>query len=113
MKQAGYEVTWITNQQTQTRRNTLLTTLSKMADNQVYLNNNRAQNASQFDGEVVEPFVSSLKKSEGRKMIIVHEYIHTGELICDMLKSLGYNFVSLPSKNAVEDIRKFKFKPSI
>lgn len=42
MQQAGYEVAWITNQQTQTKRNTMLTTLSQMADRQVYLNNNRA-----------------------------------------------------------------------
>ena len=30
------KITWITNQQTQTRRNTMLTTLSQLADQQVY-----------------------------------------------------------------------------
>ncbi|HCS27448.1 MAG TPA: hypothetical protein DIW43_08330, partial [Spongiibacteraceae bacterium] len=56
MQQAGYQVTWITNQQTQTKRNTMLTTLSQMADRQVYLNNNRAQNAEAHDGAVLQPF---------------------------------------------------------
>lgn len=72
LKQAGYHITWITNQQTQTRRNTLLTTLSQMADDQVYLNNNREQNASQYDSAVLEPFVASLQESHPRQAIIVH-----------------------------------------
>jgi heptose-I-phosphate ethanolaminephosphotransferase len=45
MKQAGYKTFWITNQQTMTKRNTMLTTFSEQADEQVYLNNNRNQNA--------------------------------------------------------------------
>ncbi|MCK0155516.1 phosphoethanolamine transferase CptA [Alcanivorax sp. S6407] len=72
MKQAGYEVTWITNQQTQTKRNTMLTTMSQMADNQVYLNNNRAQNANQYDEEVLAPFREVIAESGKKKMIIVH-----------------------------------------
>lgn len=73
MKQAGYEITWITNQQTQTRRNTMLTTLSQMADHQVYLNNNREQNANQFDGNVLAPFQDALDQSGKKKqMIVVH-----------------------------------------
>ena len=72
MKQAGYEITWITNQQTQTRRNTMLTTLSQLADHQVYLNNNRQQNARQYDGVVLKPFTDTLKESAQKKMIIVH-----------------------------------------
>ena len=72
MKQAGYEITWITNQQTQTRRNTMLTTLSQLADQQVYLNNNREQNANQFDGAVIAPFLDSLTGSDDKKMIVVH-----------------------------------------
>lgn len=72
MQQAGYEITWITNQQTQTRRNTMLTTLSQMADHQVYLNNNRAQNASQYDEDVIAPFRDALAGSARKKVIIVH-----------------------------------------
>lgn len=72
MKQAGYEITWITNQQTQTRRNTLLTTLSQLADHQVYLNNNRSQNASQYDGAVIEPFLHQLHSNAPKKFIVIH-----------------------------------------
>lgn len=72
MKQAGYEITWITNQQTQTKRNTMLTTLSQMADHQVYLNNNRKQNASQYDGDVIVPFIETLSQSSPKKFIVVH-----------------------------------------
>ncbi len=72
MKQAGYEITWITNQQTQTRRNTMLTTLSQLADHQVYLNNNRQQNASQYDGAVIAPFQKALEQSAPKKMIVIH-----------------------------------------
>ena len=72
MQQAGYDITWITNQQTQTRRNTMLTTLSQMADHQVYLNNNRAQNASQYDEGVLAPFQAALAGKAKKKVIIVH-----------------------------------------
>ena len=72
LSQADFEITWITNQQTQTRRNTMLTTLSQMADKQVYLNNNRRQNSKQFDEVVLEPFMDAIKGSTPRKMIIVH-----------------------------------------
>ena len=60
MKQAGYRTYWITNQQTMTKRNTMLTTFSEEADEQVYLNNNREQNARQYDGDVLEPFARVL-----------------------------------------------------
>lgn len=59
MKQAGYKTYWITNQQTLTKRNTMLTTFSKQADEQFYLNNNRNQNARQYDDDVFEPFSRS------------------------------------------------------
>ncbi|TNE78118.1 MAG: phosphoethanolamine transferase CptA [Gammaproteobacteria bacterium] len=72
MKQAGYEITWITNQQTQTRRNTMLTTFSQMADHQIYLNNNREQNASQYDGAVLEPFTEALNNPASKQLIVVH-----------------------------------------
>ncbi|WP_461482779.1 phosphoethanolamine transferase CptA [Porticoccus sp.] len=72
MKQAGYDITWITNQQTQTRRNTMLTTFSQLADHQVYLNNNRQQNANQYDNVVLQPFSEALGTAAPRKFIVVH-----------------------------------------
>ena len=72
MKQAGYKTFWITNQQTMTKRNTMLTTFSQQADAQVYLNNNRNQNAAQYDGDVIEPFNKAMADSAPRKLIVVH-----------------------------------------
>jgi heptose-I-phosphate ethanolaminephosphotransferase len=72
MKQAGYEITWITNQQTQTKRNTMLTTLSQLADKQIYLNNNKDQNAHQHDGVVLAPFAQALSSPAAKKFIVVH-----------------------------------------
>ena len=72
MKQAGYKTFWITNQQTMTKRNTMLTTFSEQADEQVYLNNNRNQNAAQYDGDVIAPFNKALGDAAPRKLIVVH-----------------------------------------
>jgi heptose-I-phosphate ethanolaminephosphotransferase len=72
MKQAGYKTFWITNQQTMTKRNTMLTTFSEQADEQVYLNNNRNQNAAQYDGDVIAPFNKALTDAAPRKLIVVH-----------------------------------------
>ena len=72
LSQAGFETTWITNHQTQTRRNTMLTVLSQTADHHVYLNNNRRQNAAQFDEVVLEPFSEALKRTGPHKLIVVH-----------------------------------------
>jgi len=72
MKQAGYKTFWITNQQTMTKRNTMLTTFSEQADEQVYLNNNRNQNAAQYDGDVIEPFNKALGDPAAHKLIVVH-----------------------------------------
>ncbi|MCO8314234.1 phosphoethanolamine transferase CptA [Pseudomonas mandelii] len=72
MKQAGYKTFWITNQQTMTKRNTMLTTFSQQADEQVYLNNNRNQNTAQYDGDVIEPFNKALADAAPRKLIVVH-----------------------------------------
>jgi len=73
MKQAGYSTYWITNQQTQTQRNTMLTAFSKIADHQVYLNNNRRQNSASYDEVVFEPFQNILKDhSVKKKFIVVH-----------------------------------------
>lgn len=72
MKQAGYKIWWITNQQTLTARNTQLTTFSRQADEQIYLNNNRMQNTKQHDGAVVDPFKVALSDPAKRKFIVVH-----------------------------------------
>ena len=72
MKQAGYRTYWITNQQTMTKRNTMLTTFSEQADEQFYLNNNREQNARQYDGDVLAPFAEVLADAAPRKFIVVH-----------------------------------------
>ncbi len=80
MKQAGYKTYWITNQQTQTDRNTMLTTFSKQADEQIYLNNNRSQNSAQYDEVVFKPFEKILNNgvhngvhnSVQKKFIILH-----------------------------------------
>lgn len=72
MKQAGYKSYWITNQQTVTRRNTMLTTFSKQTDEQIYLNNTRVQDSRQYDGDVLEPFKKVLQDPTPRKFIVVH-----------------------------------------
>ncbi|AIN57116.1 phosphoethanolamine transferase CptA [Pseudomonas soli] len=72
MKQAGYKTFWITNQQTMTKRNTMLTTFSQQTDVPVYLNNQRNQNASQYDSVVLEPFDKALRDPADKKLIIVH-----------------------------------------
>jgi heptose-I-phosphate ethanolaminephosphotransferase len=72
MKQAGYKTYWITNQQTMTRRNTLLTTFSQQADEAYYLNNNRSQNTRQYDEVVLTPFSKVLQEEAPKKFIVVH-----------------------------------------
>jgi heptose-I-phosphate ethanolaminephosphotransferase len=72
MKQAGYQSYWITNQQTMTKRNTMLTTFSRQTDKQYYLNFSRSQNSRQYDEVVLEPFQEILRDPEPRKFIVVH-----------------------------------------
>lgn len=72
MKQAGYTTYWISNQQTQTQRNTLLTAFSKQADEQIYLNNNRSQNSAQYDEVVLKPFEDILQRPVAKKFILIH-----------------------------------------
>jgi len=72
MKQAGYKTFWITNQQTMTKRNTMLTTFSQQTDAPVYLNNQRSQNARQYDDVVLAPFEKALQDPAQKKLIIVH-----------------------------------------
>lgn len=72
MKQAGYKTFWITNQQTMTKRNTMLTNFSQQADEQFYLNNSRDQNSRAYDENVLEPFQKVLADPAEKKLIIVH-----------------------------------------
>ncbi len=72
MKQAGYKTFWITNQQTISKRNTMLVNFSQQTDEQYYLNNQRKQNAKQYDGVVLDPFKKVLNDSAPKKLIIVH-----------------------------------------
>lgn len=72
MKQAGYKTYWITNQQTLTNRNTMLTNFSKQMDVQYYLNNTRHQNSTVYDEAVLKPFEEVLSDDAPRKFIVVH-----------------------------------------
>lgn len=59
MEKAGFKTFWITNQQTLTQRNTMLTAFAKLTNDSKFLNNNRRQNTSSYDEVVVEPFQTS------------------------------------------------------
>jgi len=72
LKQAGYKTYWISNQQTLTARNTMLTTFAKQADEQIFLNNTRSQNSYSFDEKVLAPYSEKLKNPDEKKLIIVH-----------------------------------------
>ncbi len=72
MKQAGYKTFWITNQQTMSKRNTMLTNFSKQMDVQHYMNHSRNQNTREYDSNVFKPFDEALKDEAKRKFIIVH-----------------------------------------
>lgn len=72
MKQAGYKTFWITNQQTMTARNTMLTVFSKQTDEQYYMNQQRTQSAREYDTNVLTPFKDVLADPAPKKFIIVH-----------------------------------------
>ncbi len=72
MKKAGFKTYWITNQQTLTQRNTMLTAFARLCDERVFLNNNRRQNSSSYDEVVLEPFAKALTDPSPRKLIVVH-----------------------------------------
>ncbi|PPC95256.1 MAG: hypothetical protein CTY33_00430 [Methylotenera sp.] len=72
LKQAGYQSYWISNQQTLTARNTMLTTFAKQANVQIFLNNARSQNAYSFDEKVLEPYLRQLNQPDEKKLIVVH-----------------------------------------
>ncbi len=72
MKQAGYRTYWITNQQTLTKRNTMLTNFSEQMDEQFYLNHQRSQNAYSFDSQVLEPLAQILADGHERRFIVIH-----------------------------------------
>ncbi|MTH46944.1 phosphoethanolamine transferase CptA [Intestinirhabdus alba] len=72
MKQAGYKTFWITNQQTMTARNTMLTVFSKQTDKQFYMNQQRTQSAREYDSNVLAPFKAVLADPAPKKFIIIH-----------------------------------------
>ncbi|ENU1227278.1 MULTISPECIES: phosphoethanolamine transferase CptA [Providencia] len=72
MKQAGFKTFWITNQQTMTERNTLLTAFSRQTDKQYYLNNDMAQSSRIYDDVVFSPFKEALADPAEKKFIVVH-----------------------------------------
>ncbi|XTZ38555.1 phosphoethanolamine transferase CptA [Salmonella enterica] len=72
MKQAGYKTFWITNQQTMTARNTMLTVFSRQTDEQFYMNQQRTQSAREYDTNVLSPFKKVLADPAPKKFIIVH-----------------------------------------
>lgn len=72
MKQAGYKTFWITNQQTMTKRNTMLTNFAYQTDEQFFLNNSRDQNSRSYDDNVLDPFSKVLADPAEKKFIIVH-----------------------------------------
>ncbi|BBG61382.1 phosphoethanolamine transferase CptA [Providencia rustigianii] len=72
MKQAGFKTFWITNQQTMTERNTLLTAFSRQTDKQYYLNNDMAQSSRIYDDVVLDPFKEALADPAEKKFIVVH-----------------------------------------
>ncbi|GJH75994.1 hypothetical protein ECZC06_55880 [Escherichia coli] len=72
MKQAGYKTFWITNQQTITARNTMLTVFSRQTDKQYYMNQQRTQSAREYDTNVLKPFREVLNDPAPKKLIIVH-----------------------------------------
>ena len=72
MKQAGYKTFWITNQQSMTERNTMLTVFSKQTDKQFYMNQQRTQSAREYDINVIAPFKTVLADPAPKKFIVVH-----------------------------------------
>lgn len=72
MKQAGYKTFWITNQQTMTERNTMLTVFSEQTDKQFYMNQQRTQSAREYDTNVLPPFKEVMADPAPKKFIVVH-----------------------------------------
>ncbi len=73
MKQAGYKTFWISNQQSLTSRNTILTSFAKQADIQIWTNSSRSQNYSyNYDEKILQPFSDVLSDDSKKKLIIVH-----------------------------------------
>ncbi|OCG01044.1 phosphoethanolamine transferase CptA [Gilliamella sp. wkB112] len=72
MHQAGYKTFWITNQQTMTARNTMLTMFSQQTDEQFYMNNDRNQSSRRYDESVFDPFKTVLADPAEKKFIVIH-----------------------------------------
>ncbi len=72
MKKLGFKTFWITNQQTLTHRNTMLTAFANLTDEPTFLNNNRRQSANSYDEVVLKPFAEALADKAEKKLIVVH-----------------------------------------
>ncbi|MCL1825141.1 MAG: phosphoethanolamine transferase CptA [Betaproteobacteria bacterium] len=72
MKQAGYKIFWVSNQQTIAMGTALLTAFSQQADITKYLNNHRARTAGLPDQVVFEPFTKILSDPAPKKFIVLH-----------------------------------------
>lgn len=72
MKQAGYKTFWITNHQTNSQSNTMLTFFSRQVDNQYYMNHLRGRNERSYDTVVLTPFKEVLADPAPKKFIVVH-----------------------------------------
>jgi heptose-I-phosphate ethanolaminephosphotransferase len=112
MRQAGYKTYWITNQQTLTKRNTMLTTFAKQADEQIFLNNARSQNSYSFDEKVLGPYAEKLRNADEKKLIIVHllgthmKYVYRYPASYDYFKD-GKNLLVSLSKDKVQTINEY------
>jgi heptose-I-phosphate ethanolaminephosphotransferase len=71
MRQVGYKIIWITNQQTMDRVS-LTTVFPRQADEVHYLNRQFQQEANQFDDVVLAPFAHALQDDAPKKLIVVH-----------------------------------------
>lgn len=72
MKDVGFKTFWISNQQTISNSNSLLTAYSKLADERYYLNQNRNQSSVSYDEKVLEPLENVLSDTADKKLIVVH-----------------------------------------
>lgn len=72
MKQVGYKIFWIINQQIMIKCNIMLMIFVQQIDVQFYLNNQCSQNVSQLDGVVLVFFVKVLDDLVLKKFIVVY-----------------------------------------
>ncbi len=72
-KSAGFKTYWISNQQTISDNNSLLTAFSRISDETTYLNHGRRQSSTSYDEKIFEPFKKVLQSGDSdKKFIILH-----------------------------------------